>query len=100
MNTHQCSGTFAVEIQVTDVEFAPSTFQPSAVVAEQCPSEAVLGAVGDAQRIVKITGANNGQEWPKNFLLGDAGIPGNVTEDRRWNEVTVTRRMDRLTTQQ
>src|SRR5689334_16062994 len=43
LHAHQRPGTFAVEVQVADVEFPLGPFQPFGVAAEERPGQAVLG---------------------------------------------------------
>src|SRR5579859_2220066 len=54
------------------------------------PGQAIFGIVSDIERVIEISGFDDGQHGPKDFLLGDASVRVHIGENGWLNEVART----------
>ena len=88
MRAHHGAGALAVQVEVAAVEVFAGFLQVLAAGGIDRAGEAVLGGVGDLERVVEVLGADDGGDGAEDFLLRDAGLGVNVGEDGGGDEVT------------
>src|SRR5208283_2227340 len=89
MAADQGAGAFAVEVQVADEEALLGGVDPGRVAGVDGAGEAVLGIVGELQRVVEITGAGHGQDGSEDLLLEEARFRVDVGDEGGLNEIAV-----------
>src|SRR6516162_592044 len=91
VSTHQRSSALPVEVEVADVEALGCLVQLQPVLGVDGAGKPVLGVVGNFQRLVEVLGLDNGQDRPKDLLLGDARRRRHVSYDCRLYKVAWAR---------
>src|SRR5215213_5586181 len=81
MHVHQRACAFAIDVQVADMEVAPSAFQAVAFGGIERASQPVDRVIGNVQSLVHIFGFDDGQHRTEDFFLRDAGFRINVSDD-------------------
>src|SRR5579862_2480761 len=96
MGADHGSGAFAVDVEVSYVEFADGAIDLVARFGVDGAGQAELGVVGDFQRVVEAAGFNYCQHGAEDFFLFEFRLWRNVGEYRRLEEVAFAHFSDAL----
>ena len=87
MDADEGACRLAIEVQVADVELLLGTGYALCIVREERTRQAKLGIIGDVQRVVKVSGFDEGQDGAKDFFLRDTCMWVNIGDDGWLNKV-------------
>ena len=82
----QRAGDRAVDVQVSNHEFAADAVEVGRTSRKDAPGEGVFGSVGDFQRFVQVFGTHDRQDGAENLFLCDSGGWRDVGENVRPDE--------------
>src|SRR6266542_3486356 len=86
MHAHHCAGALAIDVQVADVETAPSLINPLPVPTEERAGKAVVGRIRDLKCVREVPSAYERDHGSEDLLLCDSRVRRNVGEDSRLDE--------------
>ena len=78
---NQRAGDATVHIQVANTELTLGAFQMCGLACVDATGEFVRGCIGNAERFVKVLGADHREHWTEDFLGGNARIGTHATDD-------------------
>src|SRR5438270_8042648 len=91
MRADDCTGAFAVDVEITDVELAHCHFNLVARSGINRTSQAELGIVRDIERLLKVARFNYRQYRTENFLLLELRFRLNICDYGWLDEITFAR---------
>ena len=90
MYPDQRAGTFAVEIEIADMELFARLFDAFFVARKERAGQAVLCAIGDRERVREIFRLYHRQHRAENLLLRDPRVWRDIRDDGWLNKVAGT----------
>jgi hypothetical protein len=85
LTSNECTRDAAIEVEISDAEFAACASQVRGLAAVDAARQLVLWRVCDGERFVEVLRIHHGEDWSEDLLARKTSVGLDAAENRRTN---------------